>query len=311
MSGDEFPGAREVRSFLAQGLFESDLQPNTLKSYALDLSGFASWLQVQHLSFASVDRAAVEKYLIEIGSLLLPSSLARRLSAIRRFYGWRVLEGLQQRDPTAGIESPQLRRKLPKVLTVSEVEQLIDAASGETPRQLRDSAMFETAYSCGLRVSELVGLRRRNVDFENGIVRLTGKGGKERIVPIGNRCISSLKRWLRSGREFIRGEDSSGRVRTLPLRAEDVLFLNHHGNPLTRFGFYTILKNYLFRLDITTPITPHTFRHTFATHLLEGGADLRVVQELLGHSSITTTEIYTHLDRDYLREVVRNFHPRG
>ena len=171
--------------------------------------------------------------------------------------------------------------------------------------------MLEIAYSCGLRVSELVGLRRRDVLFEEELLRVHGKGDKERIVPVGERAVAALKQYIFQGREHIRGKSREGKSRPLPTEAKDVLFLNHHGRPLTPSGFWRILKGYVQRAQIEKDVTPHTLRHTFATHLIEGGADLRVVQELLGHASISTTEIYTHLDRDYLKSVVRSFHPRS
>jgi integrase/recombinase XerD len=310
-SASDFPGASEVRVFLAQISLESDLRPLTLENYKRDLRNLSLWLNEHKQSFDSVDSLGLEKYFRDLGEFLAPRSSARHLSAIRGFFRWRVAEGLSRQDPAEGLEGPKLPRKLPEVLSVEEVDQLINAVAGEDPAALRDRAMLEVIYSCGLRVSELVGLVRRDVQFENEQIRIIGKGDKERIVPLGQRAISALQAYLFHGRDAIRGRDKEGKPKPLPKEAKDKLFLNQHGKPITRFGFWSILQRYVARAGIQVHVKPHTFRHSFATHLIEGGADLRVVQELLGHSSISTTEIYTHLDREYLRETVRTFHPRG
>lgn len=310
-SAPEDSSALEIRTFLAQAAFEADLRANTLSSYGRDLRSLRAWLVARNLSFDNVDHRALERYLRELGEFLAPRSLARHLSTLRGFFRWRVMEGFSKSNPAENLDSPKLPRYLPGVLTVEEIERLLAAVAGENPASLRDRALMETAYSCGLRVSELVGLRRRDVRFEEQIMRVSGKGGKERFVPFGDRAHQAIQEYLRDGREQIRGCARDGKRRSLPLEARDVLFLNQHGRPLTRFGFGRILQHYLQVSGVETRVTPHTFRHTFATHLLEGGADLRVVQELLGHASIATTEIYTHLNREFLRETVRSFHPRG
>jgi integrase/recombinase XerD len=310
-SASDFPGASEVRVFLAQISLEAYLRQQTLESYGHDLRNFSLWLHEQHLSFDTVTRRDIERYFRELGELLAPRSTSRHLSALRGFFKWRMSEGFSKINPTEGIENPKLPRKLPEVLTVEEVDRLIDATIGSDPAALRDRAMLEVIYSCGLRVSELVGLVRRDVQMENELVRVIGKGDKERIVPLGARGIAALREYLYNGRDRIRGVDKEGKPKPLPKEAKDKIFLNQHGKPITRFGFWSILQGYLAKAGIVAKVTPHTFRHSFATHLIEGGADLRVVQELLGHSSISTTEIYTHLDREYLRETVRTFHPRG
>lgn len=291
--------------------YEANLRPLTLDGYGRDLRVFGQWLAQHDISFDGVDRKLFESYLRELGEFLEPRSLARHLSSLRGFFRWRAQEGMSKTNPCEDVEGPKLPRHLPGVLSVEEVERLIESSAGDHPVALRDRAMLEVAYSCGLRVSELVGLRRRSVLLDEELVRVMGKGGKERIVPLGERASEALKAWFYHGRETIRGSSKDGKSRPLPDVAKDVIFLNQHGRPLTRFGFWRILQIYLARCKIETPVTPHTFRHTFATHLIEGGADLRVVQELLGHASISTTEIYTHLNRDYLRETIRTFHPRG
>jgi integrase/recombinase XerD len=311
LSAPDFPGASEVRVFLAQISLEADLSPLTLESYGHDLRNFGLWLAEQKRTLDQVDRALLEQYFRVLGELLSKRSAARHLSALKGFFKWRMAEGLSKRNPAEGLEGPKLPRTLPDVLSVEEIDRLIECVEGEAPVTLRDRAMLEVIYSCGLRVSELVGLGRRDIQFENELIRVIGKGDKERIVPLGMRATSALKSYLFHGRDKIRGENQKGKARPLPKQARDRVFLNQHGRPLTRFGFWTILQTYLKKAAILSHVSPHTFRHSFATHLIEGGADLRVVQELLGHSSIATTEIYTHLDRDYLREVVRTFHPRG
>jgi integrase/recombinase XerD len=233
------------------------------------------------------------------------------LSSLRGFFGWRLKEGYTQSDPTATITGPRLQRKLPDVLSVEEIDKLLQAASGSDPRALRDTAMIELAYSSGLRVTELVTLRRQAVNFETKTLLITGKGNKQRAVPFGARAEASLLAYLNRGRELIHGADRKGTPRPLPPEAEDFLFLNRYGRPITRDGFTKRLAELVKRAGLNVHVPPHMLRHSFATHLLEGGADLRVIQELLGHASINTTEIYTHVDTRYLRETVRTFHPRG
>jgi integrase/recombinase XerD len=305
------PGAQEIRAYLAQMAYEVDLRPLTIENYRRDLFTFARWLAEGRGTFAQVDRRLLEKYLRELGELLAPRSTARHLSSLRGFFRWRTTENLSDSNPAENVEGPKLPRHLPGVLTVEEVERLIDSVVGDDPVSLRDRAMLEVAYSCGLRVSELVGLKRRDIQLDSELVRVLGKGDKQRLVPLGERAVAAIKEYLYHGRDGICGRSRDGKSRPLPSEAKDVVFLNQHGRPLTRFGFWTVLQGYLKRTQIETAVTPHTFRHTFATHLIEGGADLRVVQELLGHASISTTEIYTHLDREYLREIIRTFHPRG
>jgi integrase/recombinase XerD len=302
-------------------MYEANLRPLTRESYERDLRQFAEWLGKQALTFDKVNGLLLEEYLRDLGEKVVdvdteectkPSTLARHLSSLRGFFRWRALEDSSRVNPCENVEGPKLPQNLPGILSVDEVDRLIDSAEGDHPVLLRDRAMMEVAYSCGLRVSELVGLRRRQVQLDDEMLRVTGKGDKERIVPLGERAQEALKAYLYHGRDHIRGRGRDGAGRPLPAEAKDVLFLNQHGRPLTRFGFWRILRLYLDRCGIDkTRVHPHILRHTFATHLIEGGADLRVVQELLGHASISTTEIYTHLDRDYLRETIRTFHPRG
>jgi integrase/recombinase XerD len=231
-------------------------------------------------------------------------SQARILSGIKAFYKYLLFEELIQDDPTALIEGPKIGRKLPDTLSYSEIESLLNAIDLSTPEGARNRAMLEVLYSSGLRVSELVELKMTNVHFEDGFLRVIGKGNKERLVPVGRDAMKYLKSYY----EEIRGKS--------PLKPpqkgfESYVFLNRNGRKLTRVMIFTIIKNLARTINLNKNISPHTFRHSFATHLIEGGADLRAVQEMLGHESITTTEIYTHLDRDYLRQVIQEFHPRS
>jgi integrase/recombinase XerD len=214
-------------------------------------------------------------------------------------------------NPAEHIENPDGSRKLPSVLSIHQIDTLLSLPDLSSPRGLRDRAALETAYSCGLRVSELLSLRMSNVDFDNRIMKIIGKGNKQRIVPFGARAGFALRDYWNRGRSEIRGRDKEKKPRPLPMIAEDFFFLNNRGCPMTPSGFYRILQDYVLEAGIPVHVSPHTLRHSFATHLLEGGADLRVVQELLGHSSIKTTEIYTHLNSEHLIETIRSFHPRG
>jgi integrase/recombinase XerD len=311
------PGGQEIRAYLAQMAYEVDFRPLTTENYRRDLFRFARWLEKSGRSFDDVDRKLLDsyireqKYLKDESKAVGPRSKARHISSLRGFFRWRAQEHLSATNPSDQLETPKQPRHLPGVLTIEEVERLIGSVVGDDPVSMRDRAMLEVAYSCGLRVSELVGLKRRDLQLDSDLVRVLGKGNKQRLVPLGEQAAEAIKAYLYHGRESIRGNSRDGKTRPLPKEARDLVFLNQHGKPLTRFGFWTILQGYLRRSGIETKVTPHTFRHTFATHLIEGGADLRVVQELLGHASISTTEIYTHLDREYLREIIRSFHPRG
>ncbi len=231
---------------------------------------------------------------------LAPATIRRQISAIRTYYKFLVGEGHAARDPSERIESPKRWRTLPTVLTVAEVEKLIAAPNTDTPLGIRDHALLELAYATGARVSELVGVKQQDIFFEDGIARLFGKGSKERVVPVGRRALGAVALY---GRE-IRPTLDKGQGR-------GTLFLNARGRPLSRVGAWGVIKQAARRAGIAKRVTPHTLRHTFATHLLEGGADLRAVQEMLGHVDLSTTQLYTHVDREYLRTVHKQFHPRG
>jgi integrase/recombinase XerD len=230
-----------------------------------------------------------------------PRTQARTISGIKSFYKYLLIEGVISSDPTALLESPKIGRKLPDILSMEEIDQLIDAVDLEKPEGQRNKAMLETLYSCGLRVSELVNLKITNLFFEQGYVKIEGKAEKERLVPVSKRAVTEIKKYLNGYRKGLKIEKDS----------ENVLFLNRRGKKLSRVMVFTIIKNLAEKIKLNKRISPHTFRHSFATHLINGGADLRAVQEMLGHESILTTEIYTHLDRDYLKNTIHQFHPRS
>jgi integrase/recombinase XerD len=306
-SGDK---AAEVERFLAYLSLEANLRSLTLEGYRRDLLEFSRWCDRVPLDFDHVTQRQLADYFQHLSVGLSARSRARHLSSLRGFFRWRIASGRGHRDPTSGLKGPKVPFRLPDVLSIAEVEAVLGAVAGDDPGQLRDRAMLETAYACGLRVSELVGLCQKDVLLDKGLVLVRGKGGRERLVPIGGSAQRAISAWLSKGRPNIRRRKAG---KFLPLRAGagDYVFLNLRGLPLSRMGFWKVLRKYLDKAGIKKHASPHTLRHSFATHLLQGGADLRVVQELLGHVSLSTTEIYTHLDRDYLREVVRSFHPRG
>jgi integrase/recombinase XerD len=293
------------------------------------IRGFKSFLQLEK----SLSRNSVEAYLHDVellvrfldseGTRITPEQLqpdhlkrflqwiteqglsartqARVLSGLRAFHKYLLLEGVIRKDPTELLESPRLGRKLPATLTVEEIDRLIGALDLSTPEGRRNKAMLETLYGCGLRVTELVNLKISNLYFQEGFIKVTGKGDKERMVPVGRTAEAEIRHYLQHVR-------SHAGIRK---GQEDILFLNRRGSRLSRVMVFHIIKELARKAGIRKTISPHTFRHSFATHLVEGGADLRAVQEMLGHESITTTEIYTHLDRDYLRSTIIQFHPRG
>ena len=230
-----------------------------------------------------------------------PRTQARTISGIKSFYKYLLIEEKITSDPTALLESPKIGRKLPDILSMEEIDMLINAIDLKKSEGQRNKAMLETLYSCGLRVSELVNLKMTNLFFEQGFIKIEGKAGKERLVPVSGRAIEEINKYLGNYRKNLRVNKDS----------ENILFLNRRGRKLSRVMIFTIIKNLAANVKLDKKISPHTFRHSFATHLINGGADLRAVQEMLGHESILTTEIYTHLDKDYLKSTIHQFHPRS
>lgn len=294
-----------IRGFDAYLLLERSLAINTIESYRRDLGKLAEYLHLQgkNLAPAEVQTEDLFQFLIYLNDLGLSSaSQARLISALKTFYKYLLLENLIQNDPTALLEGPRLQRAIPSVLSYEDIQAMLATIDLSTPLGLRNRAILEVLYACGLRVSELCDLRLSNLFLDVEFIRIIGKGNKERIVPIGADAIKHLRFYLNSVRlqmpEIKKGH-------------ENYVFLNRRGARLTRVMVFLIVKEAAAAAEIVQDVSPHTFRHSFATHLLEGGADLKAIQDMLGHESILTTEIYTHLDTDYLRETVLRFHPRN
>jgi integrase/recombinase XerD len=288
--------------FLNHLSIEAGLLSNTVDSYKRDLERYLKFLAEKKVD--SPDKIT-EEHIASLVSLLsrmglAASSISRNLSSIRHFHKFLVREGYTDSDPAGALESPKLWRKLPTVLSVHEMENLLKQPKESDPLTRRDKAVLEFLYATGARISELISVKRKDLLPEVELVRVRGKGQKERIIPIGSKAIQSVEKYLREGRPKLANENS-----------QDFLFLNHRGRPFSRMGLWKILRKYVNRAGIKKKVSPHTIRHSFATHLLEGGADLRAVQEMLGHADISTTQIYTHLDRDYLKSEHRHYHPRS
>jgi len=290
-----------LQNFLAYLAVERGLADNTIQSYGRDLKNYFAYLTTKKLAINHVTQTTIISYLLHIqGKGLATSTISRNLASLKSFFHFLVRENVLSSDPTLNLESPKQQKKLPQVLTTKEVSMLLAIPDLKTIAGLRDKAMLEMLYATGLRVSELTGLDCKDVDLEFGYVKCLGKGSKERIVPLGSVAIRVLRDYLQRGRPEL--------VSTAGCEA---IFLNHHGQRLTRQGFWKIIKKYAESLGTEKIITPHTLRHSFATHLLENGADLRAVQEMLGHADISTTQIYTHLTRSRLRKVYDQTHPRA
>ncbi len=285
--------------FIAHLRVERGLAPNTIQSYSRDLVDFLSFLAERGVSADSAARRDISDYMASLHGRLSSRSIGRRLSSIRMFFRFLVSEGRMEVSPARLVEAPKLPRRLPEILSLDEVERLLAQPARDTPAGRRDRAMLELLYATGLRVSELIGLRSSNVNLEAGFVRMVGKGSKERAVPMGERAKDSLRDYIAGARAALLGR-----------RTSPYLFLNARGRQLTRQGFWKIIKRHGREAGIRRPITPHGLRHAFASHLLEGGADLRSVQIMLGHTDISTTQIYTHVTRDRLKKIHEDHHPR-
>jgi integrase/recombinase XerD len=296
------PAAELIDTFCDQVWLQDGLAATSLASYRRDLTQWAAWLDKRGRAMLGAQRMDVEAWLAEQFRVKAKAtSIARRLSSLRRFYALQTQQATTRSDPTARVRAPKLPRRLPKNLSEDQVETLLDAPDVETALGLRDRAMLETLYATGLRVSELTGLRIGQASLDMGVVRVLGKGSKERLVPLGEEAIVWIKRYLAGARA-----DLAGRSRT------DAMFVTARGGPLTRQAFWARLKRYAVKAGIpAASLSPHVLRHAFATHLLNHGADLRVVQLLLGHADITTTTIYTHVARERLKELHARHHPRG
>ncbi|WP_346858478.1 site-specific tyrosine recombinase XerD [uncultured Draconibacterium sp.] len=283
---------------------EKSLSQNSIAAYINDINKLVVFFENKYKGLAP-DKVKLDhlksfvEWLNDRG--VSPRTQARTISGIKSFYKYLLIEGDITSDPTALLESPKIGRKLPDILSMEEIDTLIEAIDLSKAEGQRNKAMLETLYSCGLRVSELVNLKITNLFFEQGFIKVEGKADKERLVPVSGRAIEEINKYLNKYRKTLRVNKDS----------ENVLFLNRRGRKLSRVMIFTIIKNLAEKVNLDKKISPHTFRHSFATHLINGGADLRAVQEMLGHESILTTEIYTHLDKDYLRSTIHQFHPRS
>ena len=296
----------QLRDFLAYLELERGLSRNTLDAYRSDLHQYGAWLEenrVDALVASHGDLAAFLDSLVRGGDERPPASPAtiqRKTAALRSFYRHLRREELIGHDPTAELRAPGRGRQLPRVLTREEVDRLMSAPSGGSPAAQRDRALLELMYACGLRASEATGLRVSDIDLEEGLLRASGKGSKERVVPVGRRALTALRAWLQGGRPQLVG-----------LRDEAALFVNQRGAGLSRQGLYKIVRGHARSAGLEGRMSPHTLRHSFATHLLAGGCDLRVLQEMLGHADIATTQVYTHLTTERLKDQYFSAHPRA
>jgi integrase/recombinase XerD len=291
-----------VLDFLAYLEFERGLSRNTLDAYRSDLLQFGRFLEGRDMGAAHATSADVADFLTELGSKSAsPATIHRKAACLRSFYRHLRREGVRDSDPTASLSAPRRGRKLPQVLTRGEVDKLLGQPRGTEPAALRDRALLELMYACGLRASEAISLAVGDVDLEDGLLRARGKGSKERIVPVGQRALSAVRVYLQRGRPQL--------IRRNP--EEKNLFVNFRGGPLTRQGLYKIVRRHAVTAGLADRMSPHTLRHTFATHLLAGGCDLRSVQEMLGHADVSTTQLYTHLSSGRLKEVYFKAHPRA
>ena len=290
-----------IERFIDALWLERGLSENTLAAYRRDVSQYHQWLHKQSLALISANAGQLQLFLGErLKQGASPRSTARFLSSVRSFYRWALRENLVSEDPSLRIESPKQGRPLPKALSETDVERLLETPDLEQVVEFRDRTMLELLYACGLRVSELVGLTLSQISLNQGVIRVTGKGSKERLVPMGEEALDWLQRYIRGPRmDLLKG------------RASDVLFPSNRGTVMTRQTFWYRIKIYGGRAGIRSHLSPHTLRHAFATHLLNHGADLRVVQMLLGHSDLSTTQIYTHVARQRMQELHASHHPRG
>jgi len=289
-----------LNQFLNYLLAERSISKLSAEFYTNDTIQFLSTLAAS-TSIKNIQESDLVQYITQLHSLRLASaSISRKITSIKMFFRFLVAENIISNDPSENIEMPKVSKKLPSVLSVQDISQIINQANTRDAKDMRAKAIFEMLYASGLRASELLSLQIDDVSFNDGFIRVLGKGDKERIVPVGKPALTALRNYYNHGRrEFVKD------------RISPYFFVNTHGKKLSRMGLHKILKQYVKKAKITKRVTPHIFRHSFATHLLEGGANLRAVQEMLGHANIATTQIYTHIDREYLKEVYKTFHPRS
>jgi integrase/recombinase XerD len=292
-----------IKNFISYLKLEKGLSPQSVEAYSQDINKLTQFLTLKEYEQSPKDvevKHLIEflEWLNELG--LAASSQSRVLSGLKAFFKYLIIEKEINVNPTDFLATPKLGKKIPSVLSFQEIEEIFAAVDMSTPHGQRDRAILETLYACGLRVSEAVNLKITDLFFDIGIIRIVGKGGKERLIPIGSDAVKFINLYI----QYIRSQMKV-------IHDEDIVFLNRRGRKLTRVYVFTMVKNLVALTNLQKSVSPHTFRHSFATHLIEGGANLRVVQELLGHESIMTTELYTHLDTSFLRETLMNFHPRN
>ncbi len=293
-----------INGFKGYLKLEKSLANNSIEAYCRDIDKFSQYLKIsqKNISPEQVTLIDLKEFIHWINKLgLSAKSQARLISGIKAFFKYLVLEDIIRQNPAELLESPKVGRKLPDTLSIEEINKIINAIDLSKPEGTRNKAILETLYGCGLRVSEVINLKISNLYFNEGFIKIKGKGNKERLVPIGSPAIKYINIYIEKIRSHIDVKKESS----------DILFLNKRGKGLSRVMIFLIIQYLANQIGLKKTISPHTFRHSFATHLIEGGADLRAVQEMLGHESITTTEIYTHLDRDYLRETILSYHPRS
>jgi integrase/recombinase XerD len=290
---------KEYQNYLK---LERGLSKNTIDNYTFDVEKLVLFLTQKEINISPIhiSEEVIQQFIYEMASQVNPRSQSRLISGLKSFFNYLIFEDYRNDTPLELIEVPKTGRKLPDTLSTLEIDSLIQAIDLSTPEGERNKAMLETLYSCGLRVSELISLKLSDLFFEEGFIKITGKGNKQRFVPVGKSTIKLVTSYVNQVRVHL----------SIQKNFEDTLFLNRRGRQLTRAMVFTIIKNLAIKINLNKTISPHTFRHSFATHLLENGADLRSIQLMLGHESITTTEVYMHLDRKFLSEVLKNYHPR-
>ena len=292
---------------------ERGLSRNTQKSYRIDLNEYFAFLKKSGLALESIKAEGVTDFLYELKNQgLRSSSIARKLIAVRMFHRYLGNEGYLVSDPTSFLDAPRKEMRLPSVLSRQEVEKILSMPDASKTDGLRDKALFELIYATGMRISELASLRRDDINLAGGYLRCFGKGDKERIIPVGGKAREAVEKYIANCKLQIANRKSKAKGnKDFKTQQQDYVFVNHSGNKLTRQGLWLIIKKYVKKAGISGKISPHTFRHSFATHLLQGGADLRSVQEMLGHADISTTQLYLHLDKEKIHEAYRKFHPRA
>lgn len=290
--------AKKYKNYL---LLEKSLSPNSIEAYLTDLNKLSGFLQNEDLKVEDVTLDDLQQFVAQLYDIGINArSVARIISGVKSFYNFLVLDGYMQNDPTELLETPRIGLKLPTVLSLEEIERLMSVIDLSTKEGQRNRAILETLYSCGLRISELTKLKFSDLFFDEGFIKVEGKGSKQRLVPISHTAINEIEKYLYYRKEV-----------NVKKGYEDALFLSNRGTPISRIMVFHFIKEYAVQVGIKKTISPHTFRHSFATHLLEGGANIRAIQLMLGHEKITTTEIYTHMDREYLRQEIIEHHPRN